>query len=95
MISFVRFTTKEQTLFAKRLAFLIKAGVPLLESLELIRNQTTSRGKREVFDAVIMDVASGQYLSTGLGKFKNLFGEFTIHLIRVGELSGILAQNLL
>ena len=95
MISFVRFTTKEQTLFAKRLAFLIKAGVPLLESLELIRNQTTSRRKREVFDAVITDVASGQYLSTGLGKFKNLFGEFTIHLIRVGELSGILAQNLL
>lgn len=94
-VSFIRFSIKEQTLFAKRLSFLIKAGVPLLESLQLIRNQTKSKGKGKIFDAIIEDVSCGQYLSTGLSKFKNHFGEFTVNLIRIGELSGILPENLM
>lgn len=92
--SFVRFSIKEQTLFAKRLSFLVQAGVPLIECLHLIRKQTRSRAKIKVYDMVINDIANGQFLATSLGKFKNLFGEFTINLIRVGEKSGILSQNL-
>ena len=91
---FTRFSVKEQTLFAKRLSFLIKANVPILECLHLIRKQTKSKGKRKVFDSVIADVSNGQYLAGSLGKFGGLFGEFTINLIRVGEQSGILSQNL-
>jgi type II secretory pathway component PulF len=90
----VRFSAKEQTLFAKRMSFLIKAGVPIVECLLLIRTQTKSKGKAKVFDAVIADVTSGQHLSTSLGKFSRLFGDFAVNLIRVGEQSGILAQNL-
>lgn len=93
-ISFVRFSTKEQTLFAKRLAFLVKAGVPLIEGLHLIRTQTKSRSKRRVFDSVITDVTNGQRLSTGLKKFNRLFGDFAVNLIRIGEDSGVLSQNL-
>lgn len=91
---FVRFSVKEQTLFAKRLSFLIKAGVPVLECLHMIRRQTKSRGKAQVFDKVIHDVSNGQFLATSLGKHGRLFGDFTVNLIRVGEQSGILSQNL-
>lgn len=93
-VTFIRFSTKEQTLFAKRMSFLVKAGVPLVECLSLIRAQTKSKAKGLVYDAVISDVSSGQYLSSSLGKFKRLFGEFAVNLIRVGENSGILSQNL-
>lgn len=93
-LTFIRFSTKEQTMFAKRMSFLIKAGVPLIESLHLIRSQTKSKTKKKIFDAVIKDVSNGQYLFTSLGKFKRFFGEFAINLIRVGENSGILSQNL-
>jgi type II secretory pathway component PulF len=92
--SFVRFSAKEQTLFAKRMAFLIKAGVPIVECLTLIRSQTKSKGKGKVYDAVIADVSSGQHLATSLGKFNRLFGDFAVNLIRVGENSGGLSQNL-
>ena len=34
---------KDQAFFAKRLSFLIKAGVPILESLQMIRSQTKSK----------------------------------------------------
>ncbi len=92
---FLRFSVKDQTLFAKRLSFLVKAGVPIVESLHLIRKQTKGRGKTRVYDAVIDDVSNGQYLSTSLAKFRRLFGDFTINIIKVGETSGVLSQNLL
>lgn len=91
---FVNFSSKEQTLFAKRMSFLVKAGVPLVECLHLIRSQTKSKAKMRVFDAVIADVSNGQSLSNSLGKFRRLFGDFAVNLIRVGESSGILSQNL-
>jgi type II secretory pathway component PulF len=91
---FLRFSVKEQMLFAKRLSFLVKGGVPLVECLHLIRKQTKSKGKGLIYDSVIRDVSSGQYLSSSLAKFKGLFGDFAINLIRVGENSGVLSQNL-
>lgn len=92
--TFVRFSAKDQTLFAKRLSFLIKAGVPIVESLLLLRTQTKNKGKARVLDAVIADVSSGQHLATSLGKHNRMFGDFAVNLIRVGETSGILSQNL-
>lgn len=89
-----KLSTKEQTLFAKRLSFLIKANVPLLESLSMLREQTTSRSYAQVLDVVINDVSNGQFLSKSLSKFKNTFGDFAINIIKVGESSGILSENL-
>ncbi|MEK7576364.1 MAG: type II secretion system F family protein [Patescibacteria group bacterium] len=89
-----RLSIKEQTLFAKRLSFLITAGVPLLESLHLLRKQTKSKSRGKMLDVVIGDVSQGQYLSTSLGRFGNVFGLFAVNIIRIGETSGILSQNL-
>ena len=90
----MRFSVKEQTLFAKRLSFLVKAGVPILECLHLIGKQTRSRAKGRIFEQVIKDVANGQYLANSLQKHGKFFGDFAINLIRVGETSGVLSQNL-
>jgi len=92
--SVVRLSMKEQTFFAKRLSFLTKAGVPVLEGLHMIREQTLSKGYAKVMDSVIFDVSNGQYLSTSLSKFKNVFGEFAINIISVGESTGTLSENL-
>lgn len=93
-ISFVRMSIKEQTFFVKRLSFLIKAGVPILESLIMIRDQTRKKGYASVLDTIIGDVSSGQYLSTSLSKFRNIFGDFSINIISFGESTGILSENL-
>lgn len=92
--SATRFSIKEQVLFAKRLAFLVRAGVPIVESLRILRSQIKSKKQQKIFDKIIHDVSSGQFLATSLGKFKNMFGNFAINIIRVGENSGILDQNL-
>jgi type IV pilus assembly protein PilC len=93
--NFVRFSIKEQVLFAKRLAFLSKAGVSILESVTIIRNQTKSQRKRRILDTVVADIAAGQSLSRSLEQYKQLFGEFTVNIIRIGETAGVLPENLM
>ena len=92
--NFVSFSVKDQVLFAKRLAFLIQAGVSIHESITIIRNQTKSKGMRKIFDSITSDVAAGQFLSKSLERYKKLFGEFTVNIIRVGENAGVLPENL-
>lgn len=90
----VRLTTKEQTFFAKRLAFLTNAGVPTLESLMMLKEQSRSRSFARILEQVIVDFSSGQFLSTSLRRYEHIFGDFAINLIRVAEASGTLSQNL-
>ena len=89
-----RFSTKEQAHFAKRLSFLIHAGVPIVESLRILRRQTRSKRKARVYDRVISDVSNGQFLATSLAKIKHGFSNFAVNIIKIGETSGILDQNL-
>ena len=89
-----RWSVSERALFAKRLSFLIKANVPLLESMHMLQNQTKSKSKKKVFDVIINDISNGKRLSTSLERFPKMFGDFAINLIKVGEASGILDQNL-
>jgi type II secretory pathway component PulF len=44
-----KFSQKEQILFAKRLGFLMKAGVPILESLLLLKKQASSKSADKIF----------------------------------------------
>lgn len=92
--NFVSFSVKDQALFAKRLAFLIQAGVSIHESIVIISNQTKSKRLRKIFESINADVAAGQFLFKSLERYKKLFGEFTINIIRVGENAGVLAENL-
>lgn len=89
-----RFSLSDQIFFAKRLSFLARAGVPIMEALAMIRSQTTSRSKAVVFDTLIKDVAEGQTLSSSMGKFKHFLSDFGVNLVKIGESSGILEQNL-
>lgn len=89
-----KLSIKEQMLFVKRLAFLINASVPILESLHMVSEQAKSRRYSRMMQSVITDVTNGASLSRSLGKFPNIFGDFGINIIRIGESSGTLSQNL-
>ncbi len=90
----VRLSIKDQAFFAKRLAFLANAGVPILDSLKMLQQQTKSRAYSNVINIVIDNVANGQSLSKALSRFPNMFGEFAVSIIKIGETSGTLGKNL-
>ena len=89
-----RFTLKDQVFFAKRLSFLMNANVPLLESLHMLLEQTKSPRHCAMLQIIVNDVMSGQSISKSFAKFPNTFSEFAVSIIRVGETSGTLSQNL-
>src|SRR3989344_4203333 len=91
---FLHLSLKNQILFIKQLAILIRAGVPLFQSLRMLKDQSRSRSMNIIMNQVIKDVENEQYLATTLGKFKKIFGELTINVIAVGEISGNLSDNL-
>ena len=94
VFSYARFSVKKQTFFAKRLSFLIKAGISMLESLHLITEQTRSKNDIKILRKIIDDVTNGQSLANSLSKQKGVFGNFAINIIKAGESSGTLIQNL-
>lgn len=89
-----RLNLRDQALFARRLALLVRAGVPILESLTIMREQARSRRSAKMFDHILKDVTNGRELSRSLAHFKGVFGEFAINIIKVGESSGTLSENL-
>ncbi len=89
-----RLSLKDRILFIKQLSILIRAGVPILSALHMLKDQSKKRSMRIIMTQVIGDVENGQYLATALGKFKKVFGELTINIIAIGEISGNLSNNL-
>jgi type II secretory pathway component PulF len=86
-------STKEQMFFIKRLAFLIRADIPVVESLFLMVEQTKHTYKKHIITSVMNDVASGQFLSHSLAKW-HIVSEYTINIIYFGESNGSLGDNL-
>ncbi|OGE82155.1 MAG: hypothetical protein A3B10_02370 [Candidatus Doudnabacteria bacterium RIFCSPLOWO2_01_FULL_44_21] len=90
----LRFSIQDQIMFAKRLAMLIRAGIPLLAALHMLRKQAKSKSTKTVFEVLVEDVENGQFISSSMSKFRKIFGEFAINIVQVGEVSGTLHENL-
>ena len=90
----LKFSAGEQILFAKRLAILLTAGVPLLPALQMLKKQANSKTSAYILGSLSDGVENGASLSAGMAKFKKIFGDFAVNIVRVGEVSGILSENL-
>jgi type IV pilus assembly protein PilC len=84
----------ELVLFARQLATMISAGVPLLESLEILKEQAESAGFKVVLDDVIAEIRGGKDLSQCLEKYPRVFSNVFVSMIRAGEASGQLDEIL-
>src|SRR3989344_8605450 len=91
---FFRLSTKEKMLFARNLEVMIRSGMQILQSLEILKAQSKSITFRKILDQIIFDLKNGHYLADGLARYQNIFGDFFINLVRVGEASGTLSENL-
>ena len=88
---FFRLSTKDKMLFARNLEIMIRSGIQILQSLEILKKQTESRVFIKIIDQLIFDIKNGRFLSVGLERYRNIFGDFFINLVRVGETSGTLS----
>jgi type IV pilus assembly protein PilC len=79
--------------FARQLATMIDAGLPLVQGLETLQQQQV---KNAVFADIIRkvkeDVEGGKGLSDSMEKHHRTFGSLIVNLVRAGENSGTLAE---
>jgi len=84
----------DQILFVRRLAILLKAGVPIFESLRMMKKHMSSRSALILVDELTVGVERGQFLHVSLEKHRRHLGDFALNIIRIGEISGMLPENL-
>lgn len=92
---FLKISLQEKILFTKNLALTLKSGVSLVNGLAFLKRQAKSRSMKKILDSLIKDAESGLFLSVGLEKFKNVFGDLFVNIIKVAEVSGTLPENLI
>lgn len=71
----------------------IRAGLPLMACLELLRDQQKKPGMHALLDDLVETVSSGQSLSEAMAKHPHIFSPLYLSMIRVGETGGILEQT--
>jgi type IV pilus assembly protein PilC len=89
-----RIATKDKILFSRQLSTLINAGLPLVQSLRSVSNQTQNKGLKIVITKIINNVEGGLSFSQALAQHPKVFDQVYISLIAAGETSGTLDKSL-
>lgn len=84
----------EQILFTKHLSMMLKSGVSQIESLRIIQEQTKNKAFKKLLGRIIPRIEKGKFLSESLGEARKSFGELFISVLKLGESSGTLPENL-
>jgi type IV pilus assembly protein PilC len=81
---------REVVLFARQFATLIDAGLPLVQSLAILADQTENKQFRQVLRSVLYDVEAGATLADAMRRHPRVFSELFINMVAAGEAGGIL-----
>ncbi len=83
-------TDKDITLFTRQLATMVKSGVPLLQSFDIVGKGTNNPALARLLTAIKTDVETGSSLATAFRKYPLYFDALFCNLVAAGEQAGIL-----
>lgn len=81
---------KELQVFTRQLATMIDAGLPLVQCLDILANQTENKVFGGILHQVKSSVEQGATFSDALRKHPKVFDELYVNLVAAGEVGGIL-----
>ncbi len=81
---------KDLAVFSRQLAVLIDAELPLIQSLNILAEQTRNKHFRKVITTVREDVEAGSSLNQALRKHAKVYDDLYCNLVASGERSGAL-----
>ncbi len=90
-----RVKTRDIVIFTRQFATMINAGLPLVQSLTILAEQTENKTLKEVTKAVVHDVESGNTLADAFSKHPRAFADLYVNMVAAGEAGGILDTILL
>lgn len=89
-----RVRSREVTVFSRQLAGLMKSGVPILNSINIISEQSERPGIKTVLSDCHKAIREGGTFSSTLETYPRVFSPLYIALVRAGENSGTLPEAL-
>lgn len=91
---FNRVSSKELVLFSRQFSTLINAKVPIVQALNILMAQVSSKRLQTVIQEMAGRVESGDSLSSALARYPKVFSNLYVNLVRAGELSGTMDESL-
>jgi len=81
---------KDIAVFSRQLATMMKSGVPIVNSLEIIANGQKNAKMKQLVDALHADIGSGSSIYEAMSKHPVHFDELYRNLVKAGESAGVL-----
>ncbi len=88
-----RISSKDILAITHQLSTALRAGLPLLNALEIIRDQQHKQANKNMLDELTKSVSSGQSLSEAMASHEKTFSPLYLSMVRVGETGGMLDQT--
>ena len=89
-----RVSLKDILIFTRQLYAMVHAGIPLVQSLKVIKDQVPNKRLKQIVDEIASYIEEGGRFSTALAKYRNIFGDLYISMIRAAEEAGTLEDTL-
>ena len=86
---------RDVVIFTRQFATMINSGLPLVQSLDILAEQTENQALRKTIAEVLYDVESGHTLADAMGKHPKVFTDLYVNMVAAGEAGGILDTILL
>jgi len=88
-------STRDVVIFTRQFATMINSGLPLVQSLDILAEQSENQHLRKVIQEILYDVESGNTLADAMGKHSRVFSDLYVNMVAAGEAGGILDTILL
>ena len=86
----LKISPRDISVFARQLATLLGAGVPLVQSIEIIARGQDNKGIGYLMDTIKGEIESGLTLAESLANHPQYFDRLFCQLVKVGEQAGAL-----
>src|SRR5258705_3964506 len=85
-----KISMRDIVIFTRQFPTMINAGLPLVQALDILANQSDNKTLKDVTRQVVFDVESGNTVADALRKHPNAFTELYVNMVAAGEAGGIL-----
>jgi type IV pilus assembly protein PilC len=76
--------------FARQFATMINAGLPLIQSLDILQSQQENKTFQKILKEIKENVEEGSTLADAMGKHPKVFDDLFVNMVAAGEIGGIL-----
>jgi type IV pilus assembly protein PilC len=81
---------RDIVIFTRMFSTMINSGLPLVQAMGILAEQSENPNLRDVTKQVVFDVESGNTVADALRKHPNAFSELYVNMVAAGEAGGIL-----